>query len=58
MLSDEAIFDAFKTEVIYKSSDTLKSKILKTIRSLFERSDSLYAGVGNRENVFLLSFIW
>lgn len=58
MLSDEAIFDAFKTEVIYKSSDTLKSKILKTIRGLFERADSVYAGVGNRENVFLLSFIW
>lgn len=51
LLSDEAIFEAFKSEMIYKTSDTLKTKILKTVRNLFEQPDCLFAGVGNRENV-------
>ena len=29
ILSDEAIYEAFKTEVIYKTSDVLKSRILR-----------------------------
>lgn len=51
LLSDQPIYDAFKSEVIYKTSDLLKSQILRTVRNIFEYSDQLYAGIGNRENV-------
>ena len=51
LLSNDAIVEALKTEIVYKATDILKSRILREVSALFENPGTLYAGLGNRENV-------
>jgi phosphatidate phosphatase PAH1 len=54
LLNEQTLFEAFKTELIYKTSGEIKIKLLKLIENIFDLSagSCFSAGFGNRPNVF------
>ena len=52
-MSPDRLLPSFKREVIDKKPEIFKIQALKDIRNIFDQDNSMFAGFGNRESVFI-----